>query len=74
MTETTEKNKGSKLSLARPGKLELKKTVGSGSVRQSFSHGRSKMVAVERKTKRTFAIDSGGHMAEVKAAMPSLDE
>ncbi|MBT6609538.1 MAG: translation initiation factor IF-2 [Rhodospirillaceae bacterium] len=74
MTETTEKNKGSKLSLARPGKLELKKTVDSGSVRQSFSHGRSKMVAVERKTKRTFAIDSGGHMAEVKAAMPSLDE
>ena len=66
MTETTEKNKGSKLSLSRPGKLELKKTVESGQVRQNFSHGRSKMVAVERRTKRTFALDSGGRMAEVK--------
>ena len=67
MSETTEKSKSSKLSLSRPGKLELKKTVESGAVRQNFSHGRSKMVQVERKTKRTFALDSGGHMAEVKA-------
>ncbi len=66
MSETTKKGKSAKLSLSRPGKLELKKTVESGAVRQSFSHGRSKMVQVERKTKRTFAIDSGGHMAEVK--------
>ena len=63
MSETTEKGKSAKLSLSRPGKLELKKTVESGAVRQSFSHGRSKMVQVERKTKRTFALDSGGHMA-----------
>ena len=68
MSETTEKDKSAKLSLSRPGKLELKKTVESGAVRQSFSHGRSKMVQVERKTKRTFALDSGGHMAEVKTA------
>ena len=68
MSETTEKGKSAKLSLSRPGKLELKKTVESGAVRQSFSHGRSKMVQVERKTKRTFALDSGGHMAEVKTA------
>jgi len=74
MSETTEKNKSSKLSLSRPGKLELKKTVESGSVRQSFSHGRSKMVQVERRTKRTFALDSGGHIAEVKAPPPSLEE
>ena len=67
MSETTEKSKSSKLSLSRPGKLELKKTVESGAVRQNFSHGRSKMVQVERKTKRTFALDSGGRMAEVKA-------
>ena len=66
MSEITEKRKSSKLSLSRPGKLELKKTIESGAVRQNFSHGRSKMVQVERKTKRTFALDSGGHMAEVK--------
>ena len=66
MSEPTEKTKSSKLSLSRPGKLELKKTVESGAVRQSFSHGRSKMVQVERKTKHTFALDSGGRMAEVK--------
>jgi translation initiation factor IF-2 len=65
MNETTDESKKSKLSLSKPGKLELKKTVESGSVRQNFSHGRSKMVQVERRTKRTFALDSGGKMAEV---------
>ncbi len=38
-----------------PGKLELKKTVETGQVRQSFSHGRSKVVTVEVRKKRTFA-------------------
>ena len=34
----TEKNEGKKpLKLSRPGKLELKKTVEGGQVRQSFS-------------------------------------
>ena len=37
------------LKLSRPGRLELKKTVDAGQVRQSFSHGRSKTVAVEVK-------------------------
>ena len=68
MSETTEETKKSKLSLSKPGKLELKKTIESGQVRQNFSHGRSKMVQVERRTKRTFALDSGGHMSEVKGA------
>ncbi|MCH8236603.1 MAG: translation initiation factor IF-2 [Proteobacteria bacterium] len=65
MTENKEPDKGKKLGLSRPGKLELKKTVETGQVRQSFSHGRSKMVTVEVLKKRTFAPDSGGHMAEV---------
>ncbi len=40
------------LSLKRPGRLELKKTMDAGQVRQSFSHGRSRAVAVEvRKTR-----------------------
>jgi translation initiation factor IF-2 len=75
MSETTEEKTKSKLSLSKPGKLELKKTVEGGQVRQNFSHGRSKMVQVERRTKRTFALDSGGHMSEVKSkAKISLDE
>ena len=45
--EAKEKGKKKPLSLSRPGKLELKKTVETGQVRQSFSHGRSKVVAVE---------------------------
>ena len=65
MAETKVQNKGKKLGLSRPGKLELKKTVKTGQVRQSFSHGRSKMVTVEVRKKRTFAPDAGGHMTEV---------
>jgi translation initiation factor IF-2 len=49
-----------------PGKLELKKTVETGQVRQSFSHGRSKVVTVEVKKKRTFTQGAGGAMQEVK--------
>jgi translation initiation factor IF-2 len=65
MAETEEQKKGKKLGLSRPGKLELKKTVATGQVRQNFSHGRSRMVKVEVRKKRTFAPDAGGHMAEI---------
>lgn len=61
-------NKGdgsSKLSLSKPGKLELKKTVDGGQVKQSFSHGRSKSVAVEVRKKRTFVQGRSGRMSEV---------
>ncbi|OIR09178.1 translation initiation factor IF-2 [mine drainage metagenome] len=54
-----------------PGKLELKKTVETGQVRQSFSHGRSKVVTVEVRKKRTFAPGAGGTLHEVKDG-PSL--
>jgi len=69
MTETNEqedKGKKKSLSLRRPGRLELKKTVKVGQVRQSFSHGRTKAVAVEVRKKRTFSKDSQGDMTEVK--------
>ena len=56
------------LKLSQPGKLELKKTVESGQVRQSFSHGRSKVVTVEVKKKRTFAPGASGTMHEVREA------
>jgi len=74
MTETKETNKDKKLGLSRPGKLELKKTVETGQVRQSFSHGRSKMVTVEVRKKRTFAPDAGGRMAEIKESAAAFKE
>ncbi|MBS7792657.1 translation initiation factor IF-2 associated domain-containing protein, partial [Roseococcus sp. SDR] len=43
----------SRLSLRPAGRLEMGKTVDAGSVRQSFSHGRSKVVQVEVVKKRT---------------------
>src|ERR1700748_1308888 len=55
------------LSLGK-GKLELKKTVESGQVRQSFSHGRSKVVQVERKRKRQFEVGADGKGQEVKSS------
>jgi translation initiation factor IF-2 len=71
MSENKEETKGTDkkapLSLRRPGTLEIKKTVEGGQVRQSFSHGRSKVVAVEVRKKRSYALDSGGKMAAVKA-------
>ena len=55
---------GKPLKLTRPGRLELKKTVESGQVRQSFSHGRTKTVQVEKKKKRTFKRTETGNMTE----------
>ncbi len=52
-TEAGDQGRRKPLSLKRPGRLELKKTVDAGQVRQSFSHGRSRAVAVEVRKKRT---------------------
>ncbi|MGE0650248.1 MAG: translation initiation factor IF-2 [Alphaproteobacteria bacterium] len=74
MTDTTkDKDTGKKkpLTLARPGRLELKKTVEQGQIRQSFSHGRSKAVTVEVRKKRTYAPDSEGAMTKVRPGEPS---
>jgi len=56
------------------GKLELKKTVETGQVRQSFSHGRSKVVQVERKRKRQFEMGDDGKVKEVKSAPVTAKE
>jgi translation initiation factor IF-2 len=64
MSEGTTKSGGGKLSLGK-GKLSLSKTVESGQVRQSFSHGRSKTVIVETKSRRSF---ERGDAAEAKKA------
>ncbi|HLI10093.1 MAG TPA: translation initiation factor IF-2 [Alphaproteobacteria bacterium] len=72
MTESHEGNRKKPLGLSRPGRLELKKTVETGQVRQSFPHGRSKSVTVEVKRKRTFTQDAGGLLHEVKTPAPDL--
>ena len=48
MSDTKDTDK-KPLRLKRPGTLELNKTVDAGTVKQSFSHGRSKLVVVEKK-------------------------
>ena len=49
--------------------LSLNRTVESGSVRQNFSHGRTKTVVVEKKKKRT--INPGGVAAAPAAPEPA---
>jgi translation initiation factor IF-2 len=66
MTDIDERKAEDRSQLAKPKRLELKKTVEGGQVRQSFSHGRSKMVTVEVRKKRTFATDGHGRVAEVR--------
>ena len=73
-TKSKEKTSKKKLSLSRPGKLELQKTVEGGQVRQNFSHGRSKVVTVEVKKKRTFAPGSSGSMTEVVSGVQEKKE
>ena len=51
---TNEQERKRPLNLSRAGRLELKKTVETGQVRQSFPHGRTKTVTVEVKRKRSF--------------------
>src|SRR5262245_55474373 len=62
--ETEDKARGRKMT------LNLRRTVESGHVRQSFSHGRSKSVLVEKKKRRS--VGPGGapaiEEAPVKAA------
>lgn len=53
------------LTMQRPSKLSLTKTVESGKVKQNFTHGRSKTVTVEVRKTRTFARKEGGGMVEV---------
>ncbi len=68
MTETT-KNSGEKLSVTPTKTLTLKRPgVEQGVVRQSFSHGRSKAVVVEKVKRR---IGPGEGKPEPVAAAPA---
>src|SRR6516225_66507 len=54
MSDANEQEQKRPLTLSRAGgRLELRKSVEMGQVRQSFSHGRSKTVTVEVRKKRT---------------------
>ncbi|GBR44665.1 translation initiation factor IF-2 [Gluconobacter roseus] len=59
-----EQTRSSRLSLRPAGRQEVGRTVDAGSVRQSFSHGRSKVVQVEvRKPKRNASGPGAGAAA-----------
>ena len=57
-----EENKTNKNNLG--GKLQLKKTINAGQIKQSFSHGRSKSVSVEVKRKRSLSGFSKNEIIE----------
>ncbi len=69
MSETNDQDTTkTRLSLRPAGRLELGRTVDAGSVRQSFSHGRSKVVQVEVRKKRTPVAAPGAPAAGTPAA------
>src|SRR6185437_3933293 len=61
------------LSLGRPGggKLELRKPIETGQVRQSFPHGRSKTVTVEVRKKRALPPGQSERAEQPSAEVPS---
>ncbi|MBF0460813.1 MAG: translation initiation factor IF-2 [Magnetococcales bacterium] len=63
--------------LSAPRRIVLRKTVEGGSIRQNFSHGRSKSVVVEVRKKRTFvkageepAVEEGAPHADGSSGVP----
>jgi translation initiation factor IF-2 len=68
MSDVNEQDKDK--AAAKPKRLELKKTVETGQVRQSFSHGRTKAVTVEVRKKRTI-VPPGSKAAAETAAAPA---
>jgi translation initiation factor IF-2 len=67
MTDNNDNTKKETLKVVNPSRLQLTKTVESGQVKQSFTHGRSKSVTVEVRKTRTFTQGAvGGAMVEIK--------
>jgi translation initiation factor IF-2 len=73
MTDQGGDNKRETLTVNRPSKLSLTKTVESGKVKQNFTHGRSKTVTVEVRKTRSFAR-SGAGMVEVQNKSANLPQ
>jgi len=67
MSETNE-TEGKTARGGRKMTLNVRRTVESGHVRQSFSHGRSKSVLVEKKKRRSIGSDAAQPVEEAKAA------
>ena len=75
MSEQTEETAPKKkLGLGRPGQLKIERTVDAGQIRQAFSHGRTKTVAVEKRRKRTFTQAADGAMTEVGTVQREAEE
>jgi translation initiation factor IF-2 len=71
MSETNDQDGGKgRLSLRPAARLELGRTVDAGSVRQTFSHGRSKVVQVEVRKKRAGAPATPSTAAGAPSATP----
>ena len=72
MSEGNDQDAGKgRLSLRPSGRMELGRTVDAGSVRQSFSHGRSKVVQVEVRKKRAPGAGGSGPLPSAAAGTPS---
>ena len=71
MSEEKQKKTTETLTVNRPKKLQLTKTVEGGKVKQNFTHGRSKTVTVEVRKTRTFTRRDDGGMTEDKNAASS---
>src|SRR3954471_2519668 len=67
-TNDTETGKG-RLSLRPAARADVGRTVDAGSVRQSFSHGRTKVVQVEVRKKRTPAPAPAGTPGQTQTAV-----
>ncbi len=72
MSENENKEPSKKLSLSISGRLDLKRPVETGQVRQSFSHGRSKPVTVEVRKTRTFTRDGAPRKDPMAAAVAAV--
>ncbi len=69
MSDAKGQDRNTRIGLSRPSaRLELKKTVESGTIRQSFSHGRSKAVAVEVKRRRAARAVTAGEAGAQRTA------
>ena len=71
--EATEQEQKRPLTLGRGGtRLELRRPVETGQVRQSFSHGRTKTVTVEVRKKRTLTAGSLSEAPRSEPAAPTV--
>jgi translation initiation factor IF-2 len=71
MSDSNDQDTGKgRLSLRPTGRLEIGRTVDAGSVRQSFSHGRSKVVQVEVRKKRAAPTPGAPSAAPGTAPLP----